>query len=111
MARVHGSNCRAAICLECGWQHARKGEFCSVRCRTDFNNRRKARGAELYDLFMVLRFDRPLAKLLGVYQLVCRMASVFREEDRAKREGRRSWRRPQAVIEERPYLKTIRGRA
>ena len=100
MARVHA-------CLECGEPKPSRGEFCTTKCRQTFNNRRKLRGAELYDLYMVLRFERGLAKLLGIFQLINRMASNFRQEDKDKRAGRRSWRRPQAVIEERPYLRAI----
>ena len=48
-------NKRPHACLECGGECG-KGEFCGSACRMAFNNRRKARGAELYDLFMVHRF-------------------------------------------------------
>ena len=95
-------------CLECGNKPAgRGGEFCSAGCRTAFNNRRKARGAELYDLFMVLRFDRSLAATLKVFQALCRMASNYRAEDQRERAGRRSWRRPQDVLDTRTYLRAI----
>jgi len=70
-------------------------------------NRRKARGAELYDLFMVLRFDRERAKLLRIFQAMCRMASNWRAEDRARRAGRRSYRRPEDVLATRPHLRAI----
>lgn len=98
---------RVHACLECGAGHGRKGEFCSTPCRTGFNNRRKSRGAEFYDLYMAHRFDRDEAKRLGVMTAINRLASIFREEDQKRRTGRRSWRRPSAVLEERPYLKAV----
>lgn len=101
-ARVHE-------CLECGGtrEAGAAGEFCATACRDAFNNRRKARGAELYDLFMVLRFDRERAKFLRVFQALCRLASNWRREDRARRAGRRSWRKPEDVLETRGYLRAI----
>lgn len=98
---------RVRACLECGADHRCKGDFCSTACRHDFNNRRKARGAELYDLYMAHRFERGLAKQLGVFQAINRLASNYREEDKARRAGRRSWRSPRVVLEERPFLKSI----
>lgn len=100
MARVHA-------CLECGEGTTRQREFCSAKCRSDWNNRRKQRGAELYDLYMAHRFDRTNAQALRVFQAINRMASNFREEDKARRAGRQSWRSPRTVIEERPYLRSI----
>ena len=98
---------RVHACLECGSETHLKGEFCPTRCRTDFNNRRKARGAELYDLYMAHRFERAAATDLGVFQAINRLASMYRQEDNQRRAGRKSWRRPRAVLEERPYLKAV----
>lgn len=100
MARVHA-------CLECGQGTTLKGEFCSAKHRSDWNNRRKQRGAELYDLYMAHRFDRAVAQDLKVFQAINRMASNFREEDKVRRAGRKSWRAPQTVLEERPYLRSV----
>lgn len=97
---------RVHACLECGEPRG-AGDFCADACRAAFNNRRKARGAELYDLFMVLRFDRKRAKLLRVFQALCRLASNWRAEDQARRAGRRSWRRPEDVLETRTHLRAI----
>jgi len=99
-------NKRPHACLECGGECG-KGEFCGSACRTAFNNRRKARGAELYDLFMVHRFDRTKAQQLRVLQAMNRLASNYRKEDHAKRASRRSWRRPEDVLETRPHLRAI----
>lgn len=102
---------RVRECLECGAPGiSATAEFCSLPCRTEFNNRRKRRGLELYDFYMAHRFDRPAAQALGVLQVMNRLASVFREEDRSRRAGRRSWRHPRELLAERPYLKSVRGR-
>lgn len=101
---------RVHACLECGAETVSKGEFCCTACRTSFNNRRKARGIEFYDLYMAHRWDRSAAQSLGVLQAMNRLASDFRAEDRSDREGRRSWRRASEVLAERPYLKATRMR-
>jgi len=108
-ARVRKADVAArAPCLECGGpmdgRHAR-AEFCGPPCRKAWNNRRMVRGAELYDLFMAHRFDRARATELGLLGVVNRMASYFRDDDKAARDGRRSWRRPEAVLESRPGLR------
>lgn len=94
-----GSNSRHADkpirqCQECGHEIllTQASRFlCSDPCRTAFNNRRKKRGAEIYDLVMAWRYERGLAKALGLFKLICRLASVWRQEDRDEREGRNSW--------------------
>lgn len=94
-------------CLECGAAYAPRqphGEFCSDPCRQAWNNRRMIRGAELYDLFMALRFDRSVATAFKVWRLLNRMASIFRDADRRERAGRPSWRSPREVLLRRPYL-------
>ncbi|MBP0438456.1 transcriptional regulator [Tianweitania sediminis] len=97
---------RVHACLECGAEGT-KSDFCGPRCRIAFNNRRKSRGAEFYDLYMAHRFERATAKSLGVFQAINRLASIYREEDKVRREGRRSWRAPKLVLMERPFLKAI----
>lgn len=96
-------------CLECGGAiplaRQRTAEFCCDPCRKAWNNRRMIRGAELHDLYMAHRFDRDAAQALGVLQAMNRMVAGWREEDRRRRGGRRSWRKPAVVLEERPYLK------
>ena len=87
-------------CKECGLDLARlsnrpvKAEkvFCSAPCKQNFNNRRRDRGAELYDLFMELRFNRTVAAERNVWTTLCDRASAYRDADKAKRGGRRSWR-------------------
>ena len=85
---------RKRPCLECGGSFAarrREAEFCCDACRKAFHNRRLTRGAELYDLLMLHRFERDTARDMGAQSLMNRMASVWREEDRKTRSGRRSW--------------------
>ena len=98
-----------ATCLECGAPRTKAAEFCKSSCRMDWNNRRRKRGAEIYDLFMVIRHERGLAKAMGLWTLICRLATHYREEDFREREGRRSWRKPQQVIAGKPYLRAIIG--
>jgi hypothetical protein len=65
------------------------------------------RGAELYDLFMALRFERTTATSLNVWRLICRMASAFRDEDVDQREGRKSWRPPSRVLGRHTHLHSV----
>lgn len=106
--RVHAK--RIAECRECGETYTRKRpdqSFCSIKCRDQFNGRRKRRGAKLYDLIMALRFDRERAQAAGAWSLVCRMASNFAEEDRRERAGRKSWE-PVSIVRGRnlPHVAT-----
>lgn len=72
-------------CLECnapvGPTRRNDKSFCSAACKDRFNNRRKARGAELYDLFMNIRFNRAAASEAGAWALMCRMASNWKQGD------------------------------
>ena len=89
-------------CLNCGepfTRGARAAEFCGRKCVRAFNNRRMTRGAALYDLVMIARFERDVAKANKVWRAINRLASRYRDEDKARRHGRRSWRRIRAVIE------------
>lgn len=63
--------------------------FLTDQARTAWNNRRKSRGAELYDLFMAYRYDRKRAKLLGLFSRMCALAAKWRYED--KEAGRTSF--------------------
>ena len=96
-------------CRECGQMipAGKKGtaEFCQPECRHKFNNRRAVRGAELYDLFMALRYDRARSKLLGVWAFVCALALTFREEDERVRKGFVSWYEPDLVMARRPWMR------
>lgn len=101
---------RVHACAECGQEAPRAASFCTVSCRTRFNNRRRQRGAELYDLYMAHRFERDLSQQLGLFQAINRLASDYRAEDKAERAGRKSWRKPREVLLERPHLKSVSTR-
>ena len=78
-------------CKECGAKFTKDGRdkhFCRSKCRNAFNNRKKARGAMLVDLFMRARFDRK-GTGEGAYSEMCTLASVWRDED--KKAGRASF--------------------
>lgn len=88
-------------CPECGQSFKPQRmtqQFCTAAHRKSFNNRRAVRGAELYDLFMALRFERGWAKATGLFQLMCRLASVWKQEDTAS--GRASYIRPDRWVAE-----------
>jgi hypothetical protein len=81
-------------CRECGahFQTQRASrEFCCTKCRHTFHNRAASRGAELFHLFMAMRFDRANAEESGAWSLMCRLAASFKAKDDRDRNGRRSW--------------------
>lgn len=90
-------------CLECG-SRTDGFDFCGGAHRKAWNNRRMVRGAELYDLFMALRYDRAAAVKLRVWKALCRLGVKYRDEDYAERAGRASWRPPARVLDRHPYL-------
>ncbi|UNJ22083.1 DNA gyrase inhibitor [Microcystis phage vB_MweS-yong2] len=99
---------RARPCLECGRAFAparRDAEFCCDGCRNGFKARRRERGAELYDLHMINRFERDEGKRMKALGLMNRLASIWREEDRSRREGRRSWTTPARTAERLTYAR------
>lgn len=99
-------------CQECGGALARPAapsgqrvDFCCAACRKAFHNRRMKRGAELYDLFMAIRFDRSAATALKLWRIINRLASRFRAEDARQRAGRLSWTPPAEILARNPSLK------
>jgi len=89
-----------ADCLECGTKYRRRRDcdlFCSTPCRVTFNNRRKARGAEMYDLVMAWRFERERADEMDIRGLLGRLAARFRDSDKTLRSGRKSWHLDKAI--------------
>ena len=77
------------ICKECGAEYTAKkahSKFCSTKCRKDYNNRRAVRGAQLYDVFMAIRYDREAATKYGLDRtFISRMGEMFNEEDKGSR--------------------------
>lgn len=89
-----------ADCLECGTKYRRRREcdlFCSAPCRVAFNNRRKARGAEMYDLVMAWRFERGRTDEMNIRTVLSNLAARFRDADKANRAGRKSWHLDKAL--------------
>lgn len=88
-------------CQECGKlaSAARTSQFfCGSDCRVAFNNRRKVRGADAYDLFRALRRERSEAKRLNLWTELCRLELQWEEDDRKSRPGRRSYVRPTVAL-------------
>lgn len=85
---------RKGKCRECGCDmiSTRKPKtFCSDACRTAHVNRRRERGAQIYDLFMAMRYERALAAKFKVWTTMCQLAAEWRLEDDRERDGRKSW--------------------
>lgn len=87
---------RICQCRECGIDLAplglRRGAvFCKPEHRKAWNNRRMVRGAELYDLFMALRYDRKDAQQHGAWSVMTNLARAMRDSDNLLRDGRQSW--------------------
>lgn len=100
-------------CRECGVQFVAKrveAQFCGIPCKNKFNNRRLQRGAELYDLFMAMRYQRGLAKALGIWTIMCALANTYRREDEQTRPGLQSWFDPKCVLARKPSLRAVAGR-
>lgn len=112
MLRLNASSAasQGRECLECGAAYQadkQTSQFCAAACRRTYNNRRQTRGAELYDLFMAHRFDRDNARSLHVLSMLNRLASIYREDDRRERAGRRSWTPPDVVADRAPHLRAV----
>lgn len=92
---------RNIACQECGKpaSDARKTQaFCCTGCRVVFNNRRKTRGADAYDLIRALRRERSTAKSMNIWTELCRLELSWDIEDKAARPGRRSYIKPEAAL-------------
>lgn len=79
---------KRGTCWECAKALEGGKRFCDRPCKQAWNNRRAARGAQVYDLLMGLRFEREAASRDGVWSVICRLASDWHEADqRAARRG------------------------
>lgn len=90
------------LCRECGCDLAPLGlkpsaAFCSPAHRKAWNNRRMIRGAELYDLIMADQYERDLRGPLELRAQISRLARVYRDADKALRNGRQSWNAREAI--------------
>lgn len=106
---------KITCCLECGNALTVPGQnskpspakkFCQPACRMAFNNRRRDRGAELYDLFMGLRFNRDEAAKMGIWSQMCTLASAYRDADNHKRAGRPSFQSLKDAIDALPIARS-----
>lgn len=70
--------------------------FCTNVCKTAWNNRRKNRGADIYDLWMAMRYERDEAKRLGVWAEMCRLSEQWNTEDMAA--GHKTYGPPADVV-------------
>lgn len=86
--------CIKRTCVECGTEFRavkmRSAIYCSQACRLKANNRRRERGALIYDLLCHHRFNRAEAQKQKVRSKVDRMISTWMREDIAA--GRRPMR-------------------
>lgn len=83
---------RTITCRECGEKctvHSHKALFCSAKCAKAFNVRRDNRARAVYDLVMAGRFERD--KNPAWLTRLSHLAHQYREEDKRKRGGRKSW--------------------
>lgn len=97
-------------CAECGQTYTAlraHSEFCGAACRKAFNNRRMTRGAELYDLFMAVRYERDEANAAHVWSNMCKLAADYRVKDEAERGGRRSWGDWKGWLRNNPWLAAV----
>lgn len=87
-------------CSECGTEFQAKvasAEFCCQEHRLAYNNRRRDRGAMLFDLYVHTRFNRKASQEKGLQTLIDRMVGNWVEEDRAV--GRKPMRELQDCIQ------------
>lgn len=87
------------LCPNCGACYAPKtarAKFCSPDCNSAWQNRRNTRGAILYDLWMINRHERGIAKTLKVLHVMTRLAMYWYAQDR----GRKTWNPARQVIEQ-----------
>lgn len=88
-------------CRECGGPIlGRRGDavFCGKPCQLTWHNRRRARGAEFYDLVMAMRYERQEAARQGAFAALAQLASSAWESDKALRPGRKSWDLAEAML-------------
>ncbi|MGI9297796.1 MAG: hypothetical protein ACR2QC_07850 [Gammaproteobacteria bacterium] len=68
-------------------------------------NRRRQRGAVLYDMFMTMRFERDKAAQEQLWSIMCRQAAHWREQDEKEIHKARSWGDPMPYVQQNPWLR------
>lgn len=94
-------------CKECGTEFQAKkveAKFCCQQCRLTFNNRRRDRGAILYDILMNCRYDREKAlKVFGtnnVAKIMSEMATGWKaQDDQSNQRPSKTWQSASAARE------------
>jgi len=104
------------MCQECGLGLKVPGKkmpaakkFCGPKCRMSFNNRRRDRGSEVYDLLMVMRFERDQAKDERLWSVICSQAAAYRDADKFARNGRKSWQSMEDALAAIPLYRSQAG--
>lgn len=93
-------------CLECGSDTgapSRRGmpkRFCCPEHKRAFNIRRANRGAEAYDLIRAIRRDRALAQELDLWTELCRLDTLWEDEDRAAGRVTKSYKPPAMALQD-----------
>lgn len=98
-------------CLECSLpvqQTSRRERlFCCAEHGQLFHHRRRQRGAEIYDLFRAIRRERKMAKDMDLWTEMCRLETLWEDEDRAAGRVTKSYLAPVQALRN---LKEIRDR-
>ena len=101
------------ICLFCAATIAdgapKKQTFCNQKCCIDYLNRRRDRGAQLYDMFMGLRFERDEADRAKLWSAMCRLAAHWRQQDLTVHD-RPTWKDWRGTLDKNPWLRAKEGR-
>src|SRR5688572_17639911 len=102
---------RPRPCQECGKSFTPKTPtrlFCDTPCRNAFNARRRDRGAELYDVLMVQKFE-PNKWDANQIPPVDKLLLAYKAADDARRGGRRSWQNAWDVSTKLPMAYSTEG--
>lgn len=101
-------------CKECGTEFTAKkieAKFCCQQCRLAFNNRRRDRGAVLYDVLMNCRYDRDVAQQVfgtnDLRKIMSDLAAGWAAED-SGRSQRKTWQGAGAAKEAMGTLRSVR---
>lgn len=94
----HCPECQTPLTVSVG--RGRPKRYCSVQCGKAFDNRRMTRGAIVYDLMAVMRFERSKAKRLGVWATLCRVMKDLHDADDSK-----TWRDIEDVLADLTHLR------
>ena len=110
---MSGTTQHKISCRNCGAEFQRNRvdqQFCKRSCGSDFHNRRKERGAIIYDLFMIMRHERKAANTIRAWFTMTRLAMYWWQEDQS-RSGQPSWQKAKTVADQTTWAKaTVVGK-